>query len=234
MGTFLYPGTFYDPNTEFDFSNLGFPEEITLLVNRMVREYRENDKHLFIKTKFQQSTGLQLLKFNSPTNINTVIMVFKKLDASTVDLRDVEVIVKSDQAPTYNNFTKPRKLIVKTHYNLLTSLDECINYIRPFLWIDGNEKYGEPVFDCKYGADSFSPDPDCMVAARILSYEIIDQNTIELKLQGENKAWYYRVDARKVTAFTMITDIAGMLLVISPDGGYKIVGRMLERRLNVI
>ena len=73
-----------------------------------------------------------------------------------------------------------------------------------------------------------------MVAARILSYEIIDQNTIELKLQGENKVWYYRVDARKVTAFTMITDIAGMLLVISPDGGYKVVGRMLEKRLNLI
>ena len=74
MGTF-----FYDPYTEFDFGNLGFPDEISVMVNRMVREYRENDKLLFIKTKFQQSTGLQLLKFNSPTNINTVIMVSKRL-----------------------------------------------------------------------------------------------------------------------------------------------------------
>lgn len=32
MGTF-----FYDPYTEFDFGNLGFPDEISVMVNRMVR-----------------------------------------------------------------------------------------------------------------------------------------------------------------------------------------------------
>jgi len=53
-------------------------------------------------------------------------------------------------------------------------------------------------------------------------------------LKGDYKTWYYRVDARKVTAFAMITDLVGMLLVISPDGGYKVVGRMLEKRLNLI
>ena len=229
MGSF-----FYDPYTEFDFGNLGFPDEISVMVNRMVREYRENDKLLFIKTKFQQSTGLQLLKFNSPTNINTVIVVFKKTDVDSVDLSNVEVIVKSDQQPSYNNFTKPRKKIVKKNFDLRTELSECIEYIKPFLWIDGNEKYEEFVFNCKIGVDSFMPDSKFLVAARITGYEIIDQNTIELQLKGDYKTWYYRVDARKVTAFAMITDLVGMLLVISPDGGYKVVGRMLEKRLNLI
>ena len=229
MGSF-----FYDPHTEFDFGNLGFPDEISVMVNRMVREYRENDKLLFIKTKFQQSTGLQLLKFNSPTNINTVIVVFKKTDVDSVDLSNVEVIVKSDQQPSYNNFTKPRKKIVKKNFNLRTELFECIEYIKPFLWIDGNEKYEEFVFNCKIGVDSFMPDSKFLVATRITGYEIIDQNTIELQLKGDYKTWYYRVDARKVTAFAMITDLVGMLLVISPDGGYKVVGRMLEKRLNLI
>ena len=229
MGSF-----FYDPHTEFDFGNLGFPNEISVLVNRMMREYRENDKLLFVKTKFQQSTGLQLLKFNSPTNINTVIVVFKKTDVDKVDLSNVEVIVKTDQQPSYNNFTKPRKKIVKKNFDLRTELSDCIEYIKPFLWIDGNEKYEEFVFNCKIGVDSFMPDSKFLVAVRITGYEIIDQNTIELQLKGDYKTWYYRVDARKVTAFAMITDLVGMLLVISPDGGYKVVGRMLEKRLNLI
>lgn len=229
MGSF-----FYGPYTEFDFGNLGFPNEISVMVNKMVKEYRENDKLLYVKTKFQQSTGLQLLKFNSPSIINTVIMVFKKTGVNSVDLSNVEVIVKTDQQPSYNNFTKPRKKIVKKNFDLRTELSECIEYIKPFLWIDGNEKYEEFVFNCKIGIDSFKPDTKFLVAARITGYEIIDQNTIELQLKGNNKRWYYRVEARKVTAFAMITDLVGMLLVISPDGDYKVVGRTLEKRLNLI
>lgn len=223
-----------DPNAEYDFGNLGFPSEISVLSNRMTREYRENDRILYIKTKFQQTTGLQLLKFNSRTNINTVIVVFKKTDVDSVDLSDVEVIVKSDQEPSYNNFTKPRKKIVKKKFDIRADVTDFIEYIKPFLWIDGNEIYKEQIFTCRMGADSFEPDPEYLVGATIKSYEIIDQNTIELQLEGKSKVWYYRVDARKVTAFAMITDLPGMLMVISPDGGYKVVGTILKSRLNLI
>lgn len=219
---------------EYNFDTLGFPSKISEFANRMDREYRENGKQIFVRAKFQQNTGLQLLKFNSGAIINTVIVIFKRIDFGKVDLKDVEVIIKTDTAPSYENFTKSKKKIERKFFDLTTQVDEFIDYIRPALWIDGNTKHKEEIFNCRLGIDRFETNPDYLTGAVIEQYEIIDQNTIELKLKGNNLSWYHRIDARKVTAFAMISDLAGMLLVISPDGGYKIVGRALEKRLNLI
>src|SRR5574343_291243 len=124
---------YFDPNIQYDFGNLGFPSELSLLANKMVKEYRENIKILFVKTKFQQAAGVQLLKFNSPAIRNTIILVFNKTNYGSVDLTNVEVIVKTDQEPSYNNFTKPRKAIIKKVFDLKHQMKECVEYIKPFL-----------------------------------------------------------------------------------------------------
>lgn len=218
----------------YNFDNLGFPTEISDLANRLYQEYRENGKMLFVKTRFQPHTGFRLLKFNSSSIINTVIVLFKVKEFDRVDLSQVEVIVKSATAPTLNNFTKSRKSIIKRVFDLNNGAGDFIDFIKPFLWIDGNIKYEDQLLDCELGADSFNPKYNTLVAAKIIGYEVIDQHTIDLQLEGKTKTWHQEVDARKATSFAMITDLVGMLLVISPDGGYKIVGQALERKLNLI
>ena len=221
-------------HVEYNFDNLGFPRSVSAFTNKMQREFRENNKMLFVKTKFQPHTGLELLKFNSSVISNTVIIVFKKLEYNRVELKEVEVFVKSDNKPSLVNFTKPRKSVVKKIFDLETQIDEFFDYIKTALWIDKNQKHDEIVFDCKLGIDRFEANPNYLTGARIAAYQVLDENTIELTLQGHNVQWQHPVNAKKATSFTMISDLVDMLLIISPDSDYKIAGRSLEKKLNLI
>ena len=221
--------------TEYNFDNLGLPKELSAFANKMHKEYRENGKMLFVKIKFQQQTNLQLLKFNSSSITNSVIILFKRKEHGRVDLNSVEVIVKKDRELTYSNFTKPRKVIESKTFDLIKDLNGFFDYIAQQLWIDDNLKKTEDViFECRLGVESYTPEPDMLVAAEIIGYNIVDQNTIKLTLKGKNKEWFYDIDAKKATLFTSIRNLVGMLLVISPDGGYKIVGRTFRNRLKLI
>lgn len=206
----------------YDFSNLGIPEYISNFTNKMVREFRENGKVLFVKTKYQESSNQQLLIFNSSSIANKIIVVFDKAGKSKVQ-DTIEVIIKRERPPSICNFTKPKKIKETFKFSLKSDEKELLDLISGNLWLDINEKKKPTTYPCRLGMDGFVPQPDTLVVDRILSYRIIDPEVIEITLEGKTKNWTYYISPAKVVAFALINDLPGMWLVVSPDGDYKII-----------
>lgn len=206
----------------YDFSNLGIPEYISNFTNKMVREFRENGKVLFVKTKYQESCNQQLLIFNSSSIASKIIVVFDKTGKSKVH-DTVEVVIKTERPPSICNFTKPKKIKETFKFSLKSDEKDLIDLISGKLWLDTNEKKKPTTYPCRLGMNGFVPQPDTLVADKILGYRIVDPEVIEITLEGKDHYWTHYISPAKVVAFALIKDLPGMWLVVSPDGDYKII-----------
>jgi hypothetical protein len=222
-------------NQNYDFDNLGLPQSFTDLCNKLTDEYRKLNKILYIKTKYQWETNSQIFRFNSTANRNKVIIAFKRKGKYRNDEDElVKVVTKSASNPSLNNFTKPNISIEKASFDYKMSFDDLLDYVYSKITLKGNEIPESINYDCLLNPASDYKTDDALVAFSIRDYEVLNENELMLELDGEDGAWDYKVESKRVTAFTLITKLKGMLLVFSPDGDYKVVGSRLRKELKFI